>query len=195
MTGRGYFWTALLGVCALGSRTAPVAAQDAEENREAIIKAACLYNFAMHTQWPKDAAVGAKDKFHIGVVGKGDLNPFLKKIADTRTVHDKSIAVHHFPSLKDYEPCHVLFVSREPAVDSKESAADRLAAAVKKAKGTPTMIVSESEGLAEKGATINFYVEENVVKFEINLDTAKAAGLEISSKVLRLAKVIQGSKK
>jgi len=73
--------------------------------------------------------------------------------------------------------------------------ADRLAAALKQTKGTPVLIVTEKEGLAQKGATINFYIEENNVKFEINLDAVKAADLQISSKVLRVGKIIQSPKK
>jgi hypothetical protein len=193
MAGRGYFWTALLGAFALGSGLA--SAQDAEENREALIKAAYLYNFAVHSQWPKNAAGGAKEKFIIGVLGKGDLNPALKKIAAGKTVQDKPIVLHHFASIGDYKPCHLLFIAAEAAADHKESAAERLEAALQKTKGTPVLIVAENEGLAQKGATINFYIEDNNVKFEINLDAVKRADLQISSKVLRVGKIIQDAKK
>jgi YfiR/HmsC-like len=193
MIGRGYYWTALVGVCAPGGSLA--SAQEAEENREALIKAAYLYNFAVHSQWPKNAVAGTKDKFCIGVLGGGALNPFLKKIAATKTVQDKPIELHQFASVADYKPCHLLFIAREPAAGRKESAAERLEAALKKIKDAPVLVVTETEGLAQKGATINFYIEENNVKFEVNLDAVKRADLQISSKVLRLAKVIQSTKK
>jgi hypothetical protein len=172
-----------------------VAAQEAEQNRETIIKAAYLYNFAMYAEWPRTAAGGDPKNFYIGVLGKGDLNAPLKKLAASKTVKDKPIILYHFPSIKDYKPCHILFVAAEPAEDKKESAADRLAAALKQTKRKPVMIVTESEGLAQKGATVNFFIEENVVKFEINQDAVKEAGLQISPRVLQLGKIIPSPKK
>jgi len=193
MIGRRYYWTALVGVCALGGGLA--LAQEGEENREALIKAAYLYNFAVHSEWPKNAAGGARDKFCIGILGGGDLSPFLKKIAATKTVQEKPIELSQFASVADYKPCHLLFIAHEPATGRKESAAERLEAALKQIKNAPVLIVTESDGLAQKGATINFYIEENKVKFEVNLDAVKRADLQISSKVLRLGKIIQSTKK
>jgi hypothetical protein len=196
MIGRGYWWTAfLLGVCALVSGIGFAAAQDDEEDREAAIKAAYLYNFAVYSQWPKNAAGADKEKFYVGVLGKGTLNSPLKKLAASKMVQGKPLVVQHFQSIADYKPCQILFIAADGASDKKDSAEDRLAAALKKTNGTPVLIVSESEGLALKGAAINFFIEENVVRFEVNLDAVKEAGVEISSKVLRLGKVVSRSKK
>jgi hypothetical protein len=195
MTRRGYLWTALAGGCALLGGFVAIHAQEEAAEREALIKAGYLYNFAIYTQWPKNAAGGDTEKFYIGILGKGDLSPSLKKLAAAKSVQGKPIVLYHFSSIKDYKPCHLLFIAAEPAGNAKESAQERLAAALKKTKGQPVLVVTESAGLAQKGATVNFYIEDNLVKFEINLDAAKGANVQIHPKVLGLGKIIRSPEK
>ena len=56
------------------------------------------------------------------------------------------------------------------------------------------LVVGDSPGLAEKGAIINFVIEDNKVRFEVNPQAARQAHLQISSKLLRLAKLVGGPK-
>ena len=41
---------------------------------------------------------------------------------------------------------------------------------------------------------INFYIENNKIRFEINLEAANLAGLKISSNVLRMGTIISPAK-
>src|SRR5262249_15200341 len=97
--------------------------------------------------------------------------------------------IHRFKSMADYKPCHILFISRA-ATDGKESPDDRLAEAVRKLKNAPVLLVSDTEGHAGKGAIIDLFIEDNRVKFEVNPAVAKQAGLQISSKLLQLGKIV-----
>jgi hypothetical protein len=63
-----------------------------------------------------------------------------------------------------------------------------------KFRGTDTLIVGETEGLAARGAAINFVIRDESVKFEINLKALKDAGIQAGSQLLRLAIVIDGEK-
>ncbi|MCX5637000.1 MAG: YfiR family protein, partial [Planctomycetota bacterium] len=55
---------------------------------------------------------------------------------------------------------------------------------------SPVLTISEMEGFIEKGGMINFITEESKVRFEINDSAAKKSGLQISSKLLSLAKKV-----
>ena len=46
------------------------------------------------------------------------------------------------------------------------------------------------EGFAERGVLINFFVAEKQVRFEINDAAAQSSGLEFSSKLLRVARLV-----
>jgi hypothetical protein len=43
----------------------------------------------------------------------------------------------------------------------------------------------------ELGGIINFFVQNNRVRFEINVNSAERAGLKLSSQLLSLAKVVR----
>jgi hypothetical protein len=51
----------------------------------------------------------------------------------------------------------------------------------------PVLTVGETERFTQTGGMINFIMEGNKIRFEINDETAKKAGLKISSKLLSLA--------
>jgi hypothetical protein len=53
--------------------------------------------------------------------------------------------------------------------------------------------VGETEHFAQQGGIIGFCLEEEKVRFEINLDAAGVAQLRISAKLLTLAKTVLGT--
>ncbi len=52
----------------------------------------------------------------------------------------------------------------------------------------PVWVVGDSPGVAERGVIINFVIEDNKVRFEVNPRAAEQARMQIGSKLLRLAK-------
>jgi len=52
------------------------------------------------------------------------------------------------------------------------------------------LLVGESPGFAERGGAIDFFIEGNRVRFEVNMEVAKRQQLKFSSKLLSLAKII-----
>ncbi len=61
-------------------------------------------------------------------------------------------------------------------------------------QGAHVLTVGETDRFAQSGGMINFVLEENRVRFEINVEAADRAGLKISSKLLELAHVVAGSR-
>jgi len=58
-------------------------------------------------------------------------------------------------------------------------------------KGTSVLTIAETPGFSKQGGVINFVLEDSKVRFEVNVDAAKQAGLNISSRLLSLAKIVQ----
>jgi hypothetical protein len=59
-------------------------------------------------------------------------------------------------------------------------------------RGRVTLTVADSPDAAQHGVALNMSVAKNKVSFEANLPAARDAGLNLSSKLLRLAtQVIQ----
>jgi len=57
-------------------------------------------------------------------------------------------------------------------------------------KDSSVLTVSEMEQFARNRGMIQFIMQENRARFEINADAAKRAGLKISSKLLKLSRVV-----
>jgi hypothetical protein len=175
---------AWIALTALGASLSP-AQQDEplEINREYAIKAAYLYNFVRYVEWPPEAFENNAAPFVIGVLGKDPLGSNLDEIANTKKIDGRKIIIKRFASMADYTPCHILFVSGAATATQKESA-------VKMTQSTLLLLVGEDAGFAEKGVAINFIIENNRVRFEINQEAAKQNKLKISSKLLSLAKIV-----
>jgi hypothetical protein len=60
-------------------------------------------------------------------------------------------------------------------------------------RGSSTLTVGEIKGFADLGGVINLVVEENKLRFEINLRAARQTRLKISSKLLALAKIVDAA--
>jgi hypothetical protein len=114
----------------------------------------------------------------------------LKTIAANKKIHDRTIVVQHFAKVEDYKPCHILFIPKEPAAPNGDAAAKRLTAAQEKTKGSAVLFVTEEAGLAQKGSMLNFFIENANVRFEVNHEAAKAAGLQMRAKLLQLGKIV-----
>ena len=116
----------------------------------------------------------ATDPFVIGIVGEDSFGNVLKEIAAKKTIQDRRIEIRRFAAPDDYRStCQILFVSRSLT-------ADQQAAILKKTEGSPVLVVGETPGFAEKGATINFYAEDDRIRFEINAEAARKAQLHLS---------------
>jgi hypothetical protein len=165
--------------------SAPASAQGVID-QEYGIKGGYLIHFGNLVEWPKGAAGGSED-FVIGVLGQNSFGAVLGTIASSKTIQSKKIVIRRFASAKEIEPCHMLFISRTGEAGSEETTAEeRAKAAVEKTKGQPVLLISDMAGLAAKGTMISFFIEENLVKLEINNNAAKRAGLKISPRLLGL---------
>jgi hypothetical protein len=125
--------------------------------------------------------------FVIGVVGESPILALLHEIARSKTLQDRTVVIRNVPTTGDYQPCHILFV---PASHVDEMASEFLT----QARRTRTLIVGESPGFAQSAGMINFYVEDNKLKFEINQEAAKRAGLTVSSRLLALGRIVAADK-
>ena len=174
-------WTMTLAgsACRVSAQTDDAA----EVNREYPIKAAYLYQFCRYVQWPTSAFADDRSPLEIGVLGSDLFGGTLDEIARTKRIDGRLIVVRRFASMAEYTPCQVLFVNASVGAEEK-------AVAVQKLRGLPVLIVGEEPGFAEHGGTVNFFQEENKIRFEINAEVARQARLKISSKLLSLAKIV-----
>ncbi len=178
-------WVAVLGLTTFLAGGAAARAQSDDDgiDREYAIKAAYLYQFGRYVQWPAATFADERSPLVIGVLGQDPFGGILEEIARTKRIDGHPIVVRRFASMADYTACHILFITSSVAPEQK-------AAALQKLQGTPTLLVGEEPGFAKEGGAINFFLEENKIRFEINMEIAKQDQLKISSKLLSLARLV-----
>ena len=164
--------------------TAPMASGGEADGptKEFKVKAAFLFNFALFTEWPEDAFPSPKAPFCIGVLGKDPFGDILEETLKGKMVSGRPIEIRRFKDLKEYKPCHILFVG--------ETGKDNLETLAKTLKSAGVLTVSDIQGFAEKTGILQFRIIDNRVRFEINLDAANRARLKISSKLLKVAEKV-----
>ncbi len=146
------------------------------EDTNAKIKAVFLYNFTRYFEWPNNKS----GNFIIAIVGENNnLIAELNKVAASKTIGNHKIEVRNVKDLKEIEQANILFLLPEKSALLNE--------AISKYKGKGTLLITEKPGLAKVGAAINFIVEENKQKFELNESSASKAGLKISTTLRTLA--------
>jgi hypothetical protein len=152
-------------------------------NREYTLKALFLYNFGSYVEWPREAFGGDDKPFVIGVLGYSPVESTLREIAATKTIGGRRIVIERIASAADVKPCQILFIPQDVGLPGQQAAIESLGNA-------QVLIVGDSPGFARRGAVVNFYVEANKIRFEINVDAARERGLTISAKLLSLARII-----
>jgi len=90
--------------------------------------------------------------------------------------------IKQFSRAENLEKCHMLFISA--------SEKDRLAHVLSLVKAPNVLTVGDMESFARRGGVVNLVKKENKIKFEINVDAAQEAELKISSKLLKLARIV-----
>ena len=138
------------------------------------VKAAFIYNFIAFTQWPDSSM----ESIHTCIYGEEDFGHEIDALQH-RTVNDRSITVLRIMRYSELNNCQVLFISQLQIANLTE-----ILAYLQKA---PVLTIADSTKAAAKGIMINMHLKQNRVKFEINLKSARDAGLNISSRLLQLA--------
>ena len=154
--------------------------------REYQVKAVFLFNFAQFVEWPARAFPDAAAPLVIGVLGQDPFGSALDETVRGEKIGDRPLVVRHFPRVAEVDQCHILFISR-----SEAGTLDEILATL---KSRSILTVADTEGFALRGVMIRFLTENNHIRLRINLDAAKAAGLTLSSKLLRPAEIVTTQK-
>ena len=149
--------------------------------KEYEVKAAFLFNFTKFVAWSDAAAPDPGAPFVIAVLGDDPFGEALSAL-EKKTAQGRPIVVQRANSLDSLKHCRILFVS--------SSVGSRMPEILRAAHARSILTVGDMEGFASRGGMIELVLLGGKVGFEVNVNSAKQAGLTISSKLLSLAKAI-----
>jgi YfiR/HmsC-like len=172
--------TALAALIALVGAT-PTWAQ-ASPSVEYQVKAAFLLNFAKFIEWPPNVFQGEKTPIAVCIFRYDPFGSALDDIIRGKTINNREVLARRIAELPDLKSCQLVFVSdREDKL---------LSEILNSLKGASALVVGESEGFAERGGGVQFFLEDNKLRFAVNVDAVQRAHLTVSSKVLALARIV-----
>src|SRR5688500_5843505 len=138
-----------------------------------------VFNFTKYVQWPDHTATG---EFVIGVIGNADVFKTLETWYGGKPRGAKTYVIKKFSSSAEVTDCHVLFIDK-----SKSGEFDAVNA---KVQGKGTLLITDKNGLGEKGSGINFKTVDNKLKFELNQKAIETANLKVSGALSSMAILI-----
>jgi hypothetical protein len=172
----GWFLVALLLVL-LGA--IPGIADEPEEYR---VKGAFLYNFLKYVEWPEEHYPTDSETFVIVVYGEDPFGPSLDEALSGRSVDAHQVTVRRVAAGDSIPACHLLFTTLENE--------DQLRPLLVQAHSLGVLTVGEAECFLRTGGVIRFLLDDNRIRFDVNLQNADSADLAISSKLLHLARMV-----
>jgi hypothetical protein len=170
-----------MAILALGEAAGQTASGEYE------VKAAFLFHFAQFVEWPGEAFKAADSPIEYCTLGEDPFGGALDASLKGKLVGARPMRVRHLKQVREIQDCHVLFIGAE----EKKA----ISAALASVEGSATLTVGESEHFAQDGGMIGFCLEENKIRFEVNLTAAEHAKLKISARLLALAKSVIGRPK
>ncbi len=172
----------LLGWCAplAGQALAVESAYAASVEYE--VKAAFIHNFTKFIDWPSEAFEGNHSPFRIGILGTGPIDKPLLNL-NGKKAQKRSLEVSRVPNLYNMSQYHIIFVN--------PSENGRMRSILSALRGTGILTIGDAPGFAEQCGIINFYLSGGKVRFEININASRREKLLISSKLLRLARIVK----
>ncbi len=168
----------------LALAAAPLTAQVPEYQ----LKAEFLERFTRFIEWPADSRVAdPATPFVIAVIGRNPFGAYLDALSAGRRIKGKPVVVRLLSGPEQAADCDLLFIAGGEHARLKEILA--------RTAGKPILTVGDGEEYAHSGVLFNFADPGDQVAFEISEPAVRKSGLTVSSRLLRLARRVDGEDK
>lgn len=146
------------------------------------IRAAYLYNFLKFAEWENKVFPDSIEITRITILGDDPFGDAFDRL-EGKKIKDKQLQITRISNIQDLKPCHLLYISN--------SEKDHLKDIFKILEDSNILTVGETEKFVLLGGIIGLFVEEDEVRFAINLKAAEHAGIKFSSQLLQVAKTVK----
>jgi len=149
------------------------------------VKAAYLANFGRFAEWPASVAVDKSESFNICVLGQDPFGADLDAAVAGETIGRAHVLAKRISKPQDAVDCRILFISSSEASQWKEI--------LTALRTLSVLTVSDIPQFARRGGIIQFLLDGNRVRFDINLTATERVGVKLSSELLKLAVTVSRS--
>ncbi len=168
------FWSLLVVPCLRTQQPKP---------NEYQVKAAYLYNFGRFVQWPAKGAANNDSTFTICVLGQDPFGPVLDSTLAGESIEGRPVVTRRLSKPQEAADCRILFINSTEQKHLREILVALDSEAV--------LTVSDMPDFSRRGGMIQFVLEGERVRFEVNLASAENARLTLSSELLKVATTVR----
>ncbi len=156
-----------------------LANQNVSAETETKLKAAFTYNFTKYVLWP-ESTEQAGGEFYLCVFKSPEVASEMASISG-KNVRGYQLKVKSVNALEEIDGCHLIYS------DSSKYSAQIIAATA----NSPILTIADSRGFLEAGGIIQLLRDGRQIRFDINLQKARDVNLQISSRLLQLAREVK----
>ncbi|QAU35368.1 YfiR family protein [Janthinobacterium sp. 17J80-10] len=153
----------------------------AEGSLEYSVKGAYLLKFGDFVEWPASAFPFTDTPLLITVLGDDPFGPMLDQLGKGRAIAGRTVTVRRTSKAEEARNAHILYIS--------QSERNNLKAILASLQDRNILTVADFE---HPGIAIAFVIDNDKVRFDVNLDQVEQAGLKVSSKLLGVARTVRG---
>ena len=150
---------------------------------ENIIKAAYIERITRFVEWPVKDSIRSLDKFIIGVYDENDFYNTLKDVFKEKPIKEHQVKIIPIKSPEQINTCNICYISGR--------AISLISKFVDAANSSGVLLISGSTNFCKAGVHINFYLEDEKLKFEINEKSMKNAGFKVSYLLMQNSRIVQ----
>ena len=168
--------TTLAGIVMLLSSLTSIAQQDRPLHE---VYSMMVFNFVKFIQWPPDET---KKEFIIGVMGNSEIYNTLSAWYGGKPKGNKMYVIKKFTNASEVTDCQVLFIEGNKS--------NEFEVAKSKLMGKETLLITDHKGLGAKGSCINFKLEDEKLRFELNQRAIEGSKLKVAGALSTMAIMI-----
>lgn len=148
------------------------------------VKAAYLFNFGKFLRLEDGAAAPPRSTFDICILGHDPIGPLLDDIVASQSIDGRPVRAVRIGDANLAKECDIVFLSADEG-DGIPLDLDAIGKA-------DVLTVSDAPDFIKYGGMIQFVMEDNHVRFAVNLDAVCRTHLVLSSELLRVASQVIG---
>ncbi len=153
----------------------------AESSESSAVIAALTLNFARFTEWPPQTFGTENQPVKLCVIGDNVIQQAFDEI-DQKQAGSRTLDIVHLTRIKNVEQCQLLYLS-----GNDRSTTIQLLREIKK---KPILTIGEDPHFLQDGGMVLLHLVDGKVNIEIDLSLVKEANLQINSRVLKLATIV-----
>lgn len=150
---------------------------------ENVIKAAYIERITRFIEWPSSKSLLSQEPFVIGVYNEDEFYHTLVEVFKEKPIKGHIVKIISVETVEQIIGCSLCYIS--------EKAKPVIRDFILKANTSGVLLVSGTTGFCKEGVHINFYIEDEKLKFEINEKSLGSTGFKVSYLLMQNTKIIQ----